>query len=198
MTATELPGQVDLSGHGIDATGRIYRNPTRSLLYTHALARGEGRLAEGGPLVVDTGLHTGRSPQDKFVVREPTSEGRIWWGEVNRELSEQHFEGLREKIARRLGDASTLYIVDAWAGADEAHRIGVRVVTAHPYHALFAKTIFIDLADGERACIRAERPRPAHARSRGRPRGRRDPDRDVRRAAPDSDGGADRRHVLCR
>ncbi len=153
MTATELPGQVDLSEHGIDATGRIYRNPTTSLLYTHALARGEGRLAEGGPLVVDTGLHTGRSPQDKFVVREPTSEGRIWWGDVNRELSEQHFEGLRERIARRLGDASALYIVDAWAGADEAHRIGVRVVTAHPYHALFAKTIFIDLADGERAAF---------------------------------------------
>jgi len=149
MTTTELPGQVDLSEHGIDSTGRIYRNPTTSLLYTHALARGEGRLAEGGPLVVDTGVHTGRSPMDKFVVDEPGSAGRIWWGEVNRRLSEQHFEGLRDKVARRLGDASTLYIVDAWAGADQAHRIGVRVVTAHPYHALFARTVFIDLADGE-------------------------------------------------
>ncbi|HEY7396857.1 MAG TPA: phosphoenolpyruvate carboxykinase (ATP) [Gaiellaceae bacterium] len=150
MTTTEVPGRVDLSEHGIDATGRVYRNPTTSLLYTHALASGDGRLAEGGPLVVDTGVHTGRSPKDKFVVREPASEERVWWGDVNQELSEEHFDGLREKVTRRLGAASTLYIVDAWAGADEAHRIGVRVVTAHPYHALFAKTMFIDLADDER------------------------------------------------
>jgi phosphoenolpyruvate carboxykinase (ATP) len=149
MTTTELPGRVDLSEHGIDATGRIYRNPTTSLLYTHALERGDGRLGEGGPLVVDTGVHTGRSPKDKFVVREAGSENRVWWGDVNHELSEDHFEGLREKVTRRLGDAATLYVVDAWAGADPAHRIGVRVVTAHPYHALFAKTMFIDFEDGE-------------------------------------------------
>jgi phosphoenolpyruvate carboxykinase (ATP) len=149
LTTTELPGRVDLSEHGIDATGRIYRNPTTSLLYTHALERGDGRLGEGGPLVVDTGVHTGRSPKDKFVVREAGSENRVWWGDVNHELSEDHFEGLREKVTRRLGDAATLYVVDAWAGADPAHRIGVRVVTAHPYHALFAKTMFIDFEDGE-------------------------------------------------
>ena len=149
MTTTEVPGRVDLTAHGIDPTGRIYLNPTTSLLYTHALARGEGRLAEGGPLVVDTGLHTGRSPKDKFVVDEPGSAGRIWWGEVNGRLSEEHFDGLREKVTRRLGDAPTLYIVDAWAGADVTHRIGVRVVTAHPYHALFARTMFIDLAAGD-------------------------------------------------
>ena len=127
----------------------MYRNPTTSLLYSHALLRGEGRLAEGGPLAVDTGVHTGRSPRDKFVVREPGSEDRIWWGEVNAELSEEHFAGLREKVAERLGEAAALYVVDAWAGADPEHRLGVRVVTAHPYHALFAKTMFIDLADGE-------------------------------------------------
>jgi len=150
MTTTELPGRVSLAEHGIDATGRVYPSPTTALLYTHALARGEGRLAEGGGLVVDTGLHTGRSPKDKFIVREPSSEERIWWGEVNAPLSEEHFEGLREKVTRRLGDAGTLYVVDAWAGADPAHRIGVRVVTAHPYHALFARTMFIDLAPSER------------------------------------------------
>ncbi len=150
MTTTELPARVDLSEHGIDASGRIYRLPTTELLYTHALARGDGRLAEGGALAVDTGLHTGRSPKDKFVVREPGSEARIWWGEVNSPLTEDQFDGLREKVTRHLGDSSTLYVVDAWAGADPAHRIGVRVVTAHPYHALFAKTMFIDLAQDER------------------------------------------------
>src|SRR3954451_23233905 len=151
MTTTELPRRVDLSGHGIDATGRVYRNPTTSLLYAHALRRGDGKLAEGGPLVVDTGVFTGRSPKDKFLVREESSEDRIWWGEVNQPLSPSHYSTLRDKVTTRLEAADALFVVDAWAGADPAHRIGVRVVTAHPYHALFAKTMFIDLAHGEDA-----------------------------------------------
>jgi phosphoenolpyruvate carboxykinase (ATP) len=146
VTATELPGHVDLSPHGIDVAGTIYRNPTTALLYTHALARREGRLAEGGALAVDTGKHTGRSPKDKFVVAEPSSEDRIWWGEVNEKLSEEHFDALRETVTTHLAAADTLYVVDAFAGADPTHRIGVRVITAHPYHALFARTMFIDLA----------------------------------------------------
>jgi phosphoenolpyruvate carboxykinase (ATP) len=149
MTTTELPARVDLAEHGIDATGSVYRNPTTSLLYTHALRRGDGRLAEGGPLVVDTGAFTGRSPKDKFLVEERSSRDRIWWGEVNQALSEAHFDGLRDKVTSHLGLADALYVVDAWAGADPAHRLGVRVITAHPYHALFAKTMFIDLAPGE-------------------------------------------------
>ncbi len=137
-----------LSEHGIRAAGEVFRNPTTSMLYAHALKRGDGRLAEGGPLAVDTGKHTGRSPKDKFVVREPGSEKRIWWGDVNAALSEEHFEGLREKVVEHIGD-NDLYIVDAFAGADPKHRIAVRVVTNHPYHALFAKTMFIDPSDDE-------------------------------------------------
>src|SRR4051794_3132902 len=149
MTTTELPGRVDLSEHGIDASGRTYRNPTTALLYSHALQRGDGRLAEGGPLVVDTGKFTGRSPKDKFLVDEPSSTDRLWWGDVNQKLDESKFDGLRDKVTRHLADADALYVIDAWAGADEKHRIGVRVITAHPYHALFAKTMFIDLAEAE-------------------------------------------------
>src|SRR3954470_22562227 len=143
MTATELPGHVDLSRHGIRAAGRVFVNPTTSMLYSHALARGEGKLAEGGPLVVDTGRFTGRSPKDKFVVREADSEDRIWWGAVNQPLEEENFEGLREKVVAHL-DHGDIYVVDAFAGADPAHRIGVRVITGRPYHALFAKTMFIE------------------------------------------------------
>jgi phosphoenolpyruvate carboxykinase (ATP) len=77
------------------------------------------------------------------VVEEPGSESRIWWGTVNQPLSEEHFDGLREKVAAHL-DGQDLYVVDAFAGADPAHRIAVRVITARPYHALFAKTMFID------------------------------------------------------
>src|SRR3954468_1313924 len=154
MTTTELPCRVDLSGHGIDANGRVYRNPSTALLYSHALARGEGRLAGGGSLVVDTGTFTGRSPKDKFLVDEPSSTDRIWWGEVNQKLAESRFDGLRDKVTTHLGTAAALYVIDAWAGADPVHRIGVRVITAHPYHALFAKTMFIDPTASELASFR--------------------------------------------
>ena len=143
MAMTIGGGRVDLEAHGIRPTGRIYANPTTALLYTHALARGEGVLAEGGPLVVDTGTHTGRSPKDKFLVREHGSEDRIWWGDVNRPLSETHFDDLREKLVAHLERANPLYVIDAFAGADPEHRISLRVVTDMPYHALFAKTMFI-------------------------------------------------------
>jgi len=156
MTTTESPGRVDLTEHGIDASGATYRNPTTALLYTHALRRGDGRLAEGGPLVVDTGKFTGRSPKDKFLVDEPSSTDRIWWGEVNQKLAEASFDGLRDKVTAHLGAADTLYVVDSWAGADPMHRIGVRVITAHAYHALFAKTMFIDLAPDETAGFRPQ------------------------------------------
>ncbi|HEX2433503.1 MAG TPA: phosphoenolpyruvate carboxykinase (ATP), partial [Gaiellaceae bacterium] len=77
---------VDLGEHGLTPSGRVFANPTTALLYTQTILRGDGTLAEGGPLVVDTGRHTGRSPNDKFVVREPGSENRIWWSKVNQDL----------------------------------------------------------------------------------------------------------------
>ena len=149
MIAT-VPDRGSLAEHGIAVRGRVYWHPTTSQLYSHALARGEARLAEGGPLVVDTGAHTGRSPRDKFIVREPGSESRIWWDEVNAEISEDDFERLRERVAARLGEGD-IYVIDAFAGSDQAHRIGVRVITESPWHALFAKTLFIDPAEDELA-----------------------------------------------
>jgi phosphoenolpyruvate carboxykinase (ATP) len=138
-----------LEGHGLDPEGRVYWNPTTSLLYTHALVRGEATLAEGGPLVVDTGRHTGRSAKDKFFVREPESEDRIAWGEINQPISEESFDGLREKLIGHLNERD-LYVVNAIAGADPAHRLAVRVVTDSPWHALFTKALFIEPTDNER------------------------------------------------
>src|SRR5918998_3954206 len=139
-----------LEGHGLDPRGRVYWNASTSVLYTRALVRGEAILAEGGPLVVDTGRHTGRSPRDRFVVREPGSEDRIWWGDVNRALAEESFDGLRDRLIAHLDDAEEVYVVDALAGADPEHRLGVRVVTDSPWHALFAKTLFIEPTEEER------------------------------------------------
>jgi phosphoenolpyruvate carboxykinase (ATP) len=148
MAATTTKQSGGLAELGIEPAGDVYWNPTTSLLYNHALKRGEGTITEGGPLAVDTGVHTGRSPKDKFIVREPGSADRIWWGDVNAEISEGGFEGLREKVVAYVGGAD-LYVVDAFAGADPKHRIAVRIVTNHPYHALFARTMFIDPAEDE-------------------------------------------------
>ena len=147
-TKIELRGPVGLDAHGLAPSGRVHWNPTTSLLYHDALVRGDGQLAEGGPIVVDTGVHTGRSPNDKFVVREPGSEARIAWGTVNRPIEERQFEGLRGKVTSFLEDRD-LYVVDAFAGADPAHRLALRVVTHSPWHALFAKTLFIDPTEYE-------------------------------------------------
>jgi phosphoenolpyruvate carboxykinase (ATP) len=152
LTTTPVRGRVGLDDHGVRPVGTAHWNPTTAQLYEHALARGEGRIAEGGPLAVDTGKHTGRSPKDKFVVREPGSEDRIWWGDVNQPIEEASFERLRDKVTAQLGEAD-VYVVDSFAGADPAHRIAVRVITTHPYHALFARTMFIDPSEEELAAF---------------------------------------------
>ena len=176
----------------------MHWNPTTSLLYTHALRRGDGRLAEGGPLVVDTGEHTGRSPKDKFVVREPGSEDRIWWGEVNQPLDEEQFDGLREKVVAYLERAATS--TSSTRSPAPTPRTGsrVRVITRQPYHALFAKTLFIEPTEDELESFAPEA-LVLHA-----PAVEADPDEDGTRSGtfvvlhPDAQRGADRRHVLRR
>ena len=96
---TETP----LARHGLNPDGRVYWQPTTALLYSHALERGEGKLAEGGPLVVDTGRFTGRSPKDKFVVQEPSSEERDLVGSGQPAASTRSsFDGLRAKVVAHL------------------------------------------------------------------------------------------------
>ncbi len=144
MTTTPTRRHHGLDLHGLDPAAVVMWHPSTSQLYEHAIRRGDGRIAEGGPLAVDTGTFTGRSPRDKFVVVEPGSEDRIWWGEINHPLAEAKFERLRAKVVAHLDAQAPLYVVDAFAGADPAHRISVRVVTGSPYHALFSKTMFIE------------------------------------------------------
>jgi phosphoenolpyruvate carboxykinase (ATP) len=140
--------KADLSDLGISTSGRVRRNAAAATLITEAVRRGDGVLAEGGPLVVETGRHTGRSPNDKFFVREPGSQDRIWWGPTNQELEPPSFARLREKVAVHFAERD-LYVVDAYAGADPAYRIALRVITPSPFHALFARTMFIATSQGE-------------------------------------------------
>jgi phosphoenolpyruvate carboxykinase (ATP) len=134
----------DLTTHGITPSGRVYANLSVPALYEHALLQDGVELAAGGPLVVETGVHTGRAPKDKFTVDEPGSTGRIWWGPVNQAIAEDRAAGLRAKLRAHLGARPALYVVDAYAGSHPAVRLNVRVITESPWHALFARTLFIN------------------------------------------------------
>jgi phosphoenolpyruvate carboxykinase (ATP) len=126
----------------IVSLGRSFANLAVAELYEEALRRGEGRLGATGPLAVDTGEHTGRSPLDKFIVREPESAGEIWWGRVNRPLPPDRFDALRGDVVAHL-ERRELFVQDLYAGADPALRLRVRVVAESAWHALFARNLFL-------------------------------------------------------
>ncbi len=119
------------------------RNRAAPELYEHALRRGEGVLAAAGPLCVVTAPHTGRSPNDKFIVRDERTGERVWWeGGANRPLAPKHFALLRDDVLRHLATRE-LFVQDLFAGADPRHRTAMRVVTPSAWHALFAHNMFL-------------------------------------------------------
>jgi phosphoenolpyruvate carboxykinase (ATP) len=148
-------GQVGLDAHGIEPAGAVLWNLSIAALYEHSLAGGDARLADGGALVVSTGDHTGRAPKDKYLAREPGSEDRVWWGTVNQPIDAAVHASLGERLRAHLG-ARDVYVVDAFAGADPAYRLPLRVVTESAWHALFARTLFIEPTDEELAGHRPE------------------------------------------
>jgi len=134
VTATELPAST--------AIGRTVRsNLPVAELYEDAIRAGEGLIAAEGPLVVRTGNHTGRSPEDKFIVREPGSESTVWWGPVNRPISEEHYDRLRARLVRHVAERD-LYAQDCYIGAHPAHRRSLRVYTETAWASIFARNLF--------------------------------------------------------
>ena len=133
----------DLAAQGIRAAGTVHWNLAPAALLEHAIRRGEGRLTASGAFVGVTKPHTGRSPNDKFVVREPSSEEHIAWGKVNVEMPAEQYERLRDDVRAFLG-GQELFVRDVWAGADPAYRLGVRVVTTAAWQSLFVNNMFIE------------------------------------------------------
>jgi phosphoenolpyruvate carboxykinase (ATP) len=127
---------------GLAGASAVHRNLSVSALYEHALRRGEGELGYDGQFVVETGEHTGRSPKDKFFVREPGSEAHIDWGDTNRAIDAATFDALFERVARYLSQRD-IYAMDTYVGADDRYRLPVRVITEYAWHSLFARNLFI-------------------------------------------------------
>ena len=143
--ATAERAAKNLAAHGIDA-GTVHWNLTIPELVEAAVQRGEGVLAKDGPIVCSTGHHTGRSPNDKFVVREPSSADHVAWGKVNRPIEEAAFDRLHQRMLKYL-EGRELYALDCYAGADPAYRLKVRVINEIAWHNLFARHMFIPVTD---------------------------------------------------
>ncbi len=152
--ATTIPTNI-LESIGITPKAGVLHNAPSARLVEESLARREGFLASNGALVVRTGARTGRSPKDRFVVEEPETKGKIWWGPVNVAYPREKFAPLAARVHEHLG-ARDLFVVDGVAGADPANRLSVRIVTEKAWHALFVRTLFLRPTAEELASFRPQ------------------------------------------
>ena len=136
------PSRYGLEKHGVRNVNQAFWNLGTAALVENAIRRREGLLAAGGALAVRTGQYTGRSPDDKFVVREPSTQDRIWWGPVNRPFEPERFDMLYGRLLAYLQGVD-LYVQDCYVGADPAYQIPVRIVTEYAWHNLFARQLFV-------------------------------------------------------
>ncbi|WP_119071881.1 phosphoenolpyruvate carboxykinase (ATP) [Aggregatilinea lenta] len=138
-----------LDRHGLTNLKTAYWNLPTATLYEEIIARGEGSLSHLGPIVLASGKHTARSAQDKYIVREPSTEDKIWWGEQNRPVSPETFDSLYSRIQDYV-QGRELFVQDCYVGADPDYRLPVRVISEYAWHGLFARNMFL-LPDSEEA-----------------------------------------------
>jgi phosphoenolpyruvate carboxykinase (ATP) len=137
-----------LDNYGIRNPAAVYWNLSTPELYEEIARRKEGLFSDRGALIVDTGEHTGRAARDKAIVREPSSEDKVFWGEVNKEFSQGAFDALKARMMAH-AEGRDLFVQDTFAGADPRYRLPVRVVTELAWHSLVARTMFINDAGAE-------------------------------------------------
>jgi phosphoenolpyruvate carboxykinase (ATP) len=135
-------GTQQLEQLGLRNLGNVYWNLSTPALYEESVRRREGWISHLGPLVVHTGHHTGRSPNDKFIVRDETNEHKIHWGKVNRGMDPAKFDGLYSKLTAFF-QGRDLFVQNLYGGADPRYRIPVRIVTDHAWQNLFARNLLI-------------------------------------------------------
>ncbi len=142
------PSTYGLENHGLTNSNPVYWGLRSPALIEIVTQRGEGRLSEHGAVVVETGSHTGRAPNDKYIVREGESAEQIWWGTVNLEFKPAAFERLHAQVLDYLNERE-LFIQDAAAGASEQYRTPIRVVSENAWHSLFARNLFLRLPESQ-------------------------------------------------
>lgn len=140
--AQELKSEFGLKNLGITNLRADYWNLPAEALYEEIIFRNEGRLSHLGPIVVNTGKHTARAANDKFIVREPGSAKHVWWGEYNRPYDADKFEELFTKLQDFL-QGRDLFIQDCFGGADPNYTLPIRIITEYAWQSLFARNMFI-------------------------------------------------------
>ncbi|MEL7188404.1 MAG: phosphoenolpyruvate carboxykinase [Pseudomonadota bacterium] len=140
---TLTPLAQSLASQGINASADIHANLGTAALVEASLANDEGALSKDGALVVQTGAHTGRSANDKFIVRDEATEDTVWWGKVNKSMTPEHFAALKQDFMTAVGKKDTLYVADLFGGSQPEHRVNVRVINELAWHNLFIRTLLV-------------------------------------------------------
>jgi phosphoenolpyruvate carboxykinase (ATP) len=133
----------DLAAQGFKVSAKLNWNLQPAQLVELAVSRGEGIFAKDGPLVVETGKHTGRSANDKFIVRDSETENTVWWGKTNKGMTPAHFAALKADFLAHLATKSDLFVQDLYGGSQPTHRVQVRVVTELAWHSMFIRTLLV-------------------------------------------------------
>jgi phosphoenolpyruvate carboxykinase (ATP) len=147
----QTPAQTEAlalrSDHGIESLGltnlhQVYWNLPAEALYEEVVVRGEGRISQSGAVVVNTGMQTARSPNDKYIVRESTTEENVWWGEYNRPISSEKFNELFIRLQGFL-QGKDVFVQDCFVCADPQYQMPIRIISEYAWHSLFARNMFI-------------------------------------------------------
>ncbi len=138
-----------LDAVGLEGVGRAHWNLPPAKLILQTLLRGEGVLSDQGALAIETGSYTGRSPKDRFLVQDNSTQSRVDWGEINQPMTPEAFQALLQDVQSHL-DGKSVFVRDAAVGADARYRIPVRVVAEKAWSSLFVDNMFIRLSEQER------------------------------------------------
>ncbi len=151
---TMMMSRKALEEYGLVNLGNINWNLPPATLIEQALERKEGILAANGAFAATTGLHTGRSPKDKYIVSHEKYAEKIWWGENNHPMAQEHFAAVRQSLSAYL-QGRDVFVLDAAAGADPHYRMPIQVITEQAWHSLFARQLFLRANDSD---LTGERP----------------------------------------
>jgi phosphoenolpyruvate carboxykinase (ATP) len=137
-----LASDYKLKNHGLVYLDKVYWNLPEEALYEEIVFRNEGKITKHGPILVNTGKHSARAANDKFIVKEESTEKNIWWGEYNRPITTEKFNQVLARVQAYCQDEE-LFVQDCYAGADPEYKMPIRVITEKAWHSLFARNMFI-------------------------------------------------------